>query len=124
MLFAKVETDNTVSNVLVVDKGTEKKSLDWLKKSLGGSWVRTYSVFHVENGSDQARRGLSAGIGMIYDSEKDIFHQPQPYPSWSLDMQTFVWVAPVSLDIAEGEDASEYEWHEELGDWQKVSLDG
>jgi len=36
-----------------------------------------------------------AGIGFSYDSSKDMFIAPQPYPSWSLDSNDD-WEAPVT----------------------------
>lgn len=30
-------------------------------------------------------RGRYAGIGYYYDAEADVFIEPQPYPSWTLD---------------------------------------
>ena len=37
-----------------------------------------------------------AGIGYSYDSSKDMFITPQPYPSWSLDSNGD-WLAPVPV---------------------------
>ena len=36
-----------------------------------------------------------AGIGYSYDSDKDVFINPQPYPSWSLDSNND-WEAPIT----------------------------
>jgi hypothetical protein len=34
-----------------------------------------------------------AGIGWSYDSDADVFVQPQPFPSWSLD-SNYDWQSP------------------------------
>ena len=36
-----------------------------------------------------------AGIGYSYDSVRDAFIPPQPYPSWTLNEETCLWVPPV-----------------------------
>ena len=36
-----------------------------------------------------------AGIGFTYDATNDVFIQPKPYPSWTLD-NNFDWQAPTS----------------------------
>jgi len=36
-----------------------------------------------------------AGIGMIFDEQKDAFYYPSPYPSWIFNEETCVWEAPV-----------------------------
>ena len=35
-----------------------------------------------------------AGLGDIYDSVRDAFYEPQPYPSWTLNEETCGWEAP------------------------------
>ncbi len=37
-----------------------------------------------------------AGIGYTYDTARDAFISPQPYPSWVLDEATCLWGAPVA----------------------------
>ncbi len=38
-----------------------------------------------------------AGIGFTYDTERDAFIAPQPYPSWILDEPTCRWHAPAPM---------------------------
>jgi hypothetical protein len=61
-------------------------------------------------------RGNYAGIGMIYDSELDAFYYPQPYPSWTLDKETFIWVAPVPMPET-STSGSDWIWNEENKSW-------
>ena len=60
-------------------------------------------------------RGIYAGIGCFYNEEEDIFVTPQPYPSWTLDVNhdwqpptpkpegNYVWFEPnqVWIEIVE-----------------------
>ena len=52
-----------------------------------------------------------AGIGYFYDEANDVFIEPQPYESWSLD-NNFDWQPPVSRPEGFG-----WIWNEELGEW-------
>jgi hypothetical protein len=35
------------------------------------------------------------GIGWNYDAASDAFYESQPFPSWTLKRNTFLWEAPV-----------------------------
>ena len=80
--FAQLDSNNTVTNVVVVDNsnlldenGTEQESLGiaFLEQNLGsGPWVQTsYSG---------KMRGRYAGLGMVYDSVANVFTVPEPSP--------------------------------------------
>ena len=53
-----------------------------------------------------------AGIGDTYDSTKDKFIAPQPFPSWSLDSNDD-WQPPV----AKPENDPLAQWNEETQSW-------
>ena len=38
-----------------------------------------------------------AGIGMVFDEQRDAFYVPQPHPSWILNEETCVWEAPMPI---------------------------
>ena len=86
-----------------------------------GKWVQTsYNTrggVHYEPNSEtpssdqsKALRKNYAGIGFIYDSDKDAFYEPQPYASWTLNNTTCLWEAP----IATPDDVKNYSWDESL----------
>lgn len=54
-----------------------------------------------------------AGIGYTYDAERDAFIPPQPFPSWLLDEETCLWLAPAPYP----EDGNAYAWDEEALSW-------
>lgn len=84
-----------------------------------GVMIATYEQV-VSSDQTKAFRKNYAGIGMIYDSVRDAFMWPQPYPSWVLDENTCVWHAPV----AQPEDGSEYAWSEPQTQWVAKPNDG
>ena len=110
--FAKVE-NGTVTQVIVIEQ-------DVLNLGHWGdpaSWVQTSYNTHAgvhANGGTPLRKNF-AGIGYIYDSERDAFYAPQPFASWILDENTCVWQAPVERPT-EGN----YVWDEETVAWLAV----
>jgi hypothetical protein len=57
-----------------------------------------------------------AGVGMIFDGERDAFYAPQPYPSWTLDEDTCHWKSPVPYPT----DNKVYKWNEDTQNWVEV----
>jgi|SRR6056300_216211 hypothetical protein len=110
--FAKI-INGIVTEVIVA----EQEFIDEWKQ--GETWVQTsYNTVrgvHVNPETRQpdggtALRGNFAGVGMLYDSVRDVFYHPQPYPSWTLNETTWVWQAPIA-DPSSGDNI--YEWKED-----------
>ena len=57
-----------------------------------------------------------AGIGYTYDTTRDAFIPPQPYPSWTLNESTCLWNAPVAYPT----DGQRYQWDEATTSWVAV----
>lgn len=77
--FAEIDANNTVVQVLVVPNDQEHRGQDFLANDLGlgGTWIQTSYNNRI--------RKQYAGIGYTYDPTADVFIQPQPYASWTLD---------------------------------------
>jgi len=77
-----------VANEELLDNGVESeaKGIAFCQSLLGGNWKQTSY-----NG---AMRKNYAGVGFVYDVEKDAFIAPKPYPSWILN-EDAKWVAPI-----------------------------
>ena len=117
--FAKLDENNVVTQVIVVDNkditdphtGQEDEILGiaFCKKLLGGNWKQTSY-----NNNSRVRY---AGIGYSYNAALDAFVPPQPYASWTLDNDTADWVSPLGaapdLTDAEVEAMSFYRWDED-----------
>ena len=78
-----------------------------------------------EPSADQSKalRKNYAGLGYTYDSERDAFIPPKPYPSWLLNETTCLWDAPVAMpeDAGTGEPPKRYTWDEEAVNWVEVT---
>ena len=103
--WAEIDENNIVLRVLV-GNNSEPDEGEAFMNSLGGTWVKTSY-----NGT--IRKNF-AGIGMLYDVERDAFIAPQPYASWVINEETCVWEAPVPYPT----DGIMYEWDEETTDWK------
>jgi hypothetical protein len=107
--FAKIE-DGIVTSVLVAEQ-------DFIDTQ-AGTWVQTsYNTLagvHLLGGTPLRKN--YAGVGMIYDADRDAFYGPSPYPSWSLDEDTCTWSPPV----AHPNDELMYKWNEATLTWIEV----
>lgn len=56
-----------------------------------------------------------AGIGFTYDADADVFVQPQPFPSWTLD-ENHDWQPPTPMPT----DGKFYRWDEDDQEWVEV----
>ena len=117
--FAKVE-NGIVTQVIVA----EPEFFDTFVDSSPGQWIQTsynthggvhYSPETGEPDGGVALRKNYAGIGFTYDSDRDAFYAPQPYPSWTLNETSCIWEAPV----AQPNDGNMYIWNEDTQQWEQ-----
>ena len=108
--FAKIK-DGIVTNVIVA----EQDFIDTQE----GIWVQTsYNTYGGQHklGGTPLRKNY-AGIGYIYDSTRDAFYIPQPYPSWTLNETTCYWEPPVAYP----DNGKNYIWDEDTTSWVEVT---
>jgi len=122
--FAELDENNKVIRVLVgcnqdiVNNGGE------LSEQAANHFatvcpLSTNGVKWVQTSYNNNFRKQYAGIGHTYDSIKDKFISPQPYPSWNLDNNDN-WQAPVlkpSLTEEQKLEGKRYRWNEENLNW-------
>ena len=111
--FVKV-VNNIVTQVIVAEQ-------DWVD-ALEGQWVQTsyntYGGIHYAPNSHTPDGGIAlrknyAGIGYTYDSDRDAFYAPQPFPSWTLNEDSCIWEPPTPMP----EDDKFYGWDEDSLSW-------
>jgi hypothetical protein len=61
-----------------------------------------------------------AGLGFSYDSERDAFIAPKPYPSWQLNEETCRWESSTPYPT----DGLPHRWNEANLSWELVNLSG
>lgn len=118
--FAKIDKDNTVTDVVVISDEQEHRGNDFLANDLGfgGVWIQTsYNTQGgVHLGGGVPFRKNYAGIGYTYDSIRDAFIPPKPYPSWILNENTCHWETPIPYP----DDGKKYYWDEDTVSWIEV----
>ena len=118
--FAKV-CDGKVVQVIVA----EPEFFDTFVDSSPGEWIQTSyntrgGVHYGQDGNPDggvALRGNYAGIGFTYDRTNDVFYAPSPFPSWTLNTNTWSWDPPVPMPTEEGK---MYRWNEATQTWDVV----
>ena len=103
--FAKIDSSNIVTEVIVAEQGFINSGLVgdsflWVQTSFNGSFRKNY-----------------AGVGSTYDKVRDAFISPQPFPSWTLVEATCQWAAPTAYPT----DDLAYSWDEATTAWVLVA---
>lgn len=74
-----------VARVIVAEQGFIDRLPGW--------WVQTsyntHGGVHAMGGTPLRKN--YAGSGHTYDEGRDAFHAPQPFPSWTLNEESFLW---------------------------------
>ena len=107
--WAEIDENNIVLRVVVGDNNDPAgdEGYQWLIDNLGGTWIKT--------SYNNKIRKQYAGIGYTYDLVNDVFIQPQPFPSWSLD-DNFDWQPPKPYP-----NKGIWVWNEELKEWKEIA---
>lgn len=112
--WAEIDENNVVVRVTVGDNNDPNgdEGYQWLIDNLGGTWVKTSYNANI--------RKNFAGIGYVYDQQRDAFIPPKPEtnPSFVLDEETCRWRPPVDKP-AEGN----YYWDEDSISWKESDFD-
>jgi len=111
--YAKVE-NNLVTQIIVA----EAEFFDTFVDSSPGEWIQTsyntHGGVHLDGGV--ALRKNYAGVGYTYDTTRDAFISPKPYPSWTLDEASCQWTAPTAYP----DDEKQYSWNEDTTAWDEI----
>lgn len=119
--FAQIDANSVVQQVIVVgnpdcldENGNEseavgiafckslfKEDCDWVQTSYNANFRKNY-----------------AGIGFVYDKQRDAFIPPKPFSSWVLNEDTCTWEPPSLMP----NDGKPYKWDEDTGEWKPVEL--
>jgi hypothetical protein len=125
--FSEIDNNNVVLRVIVVADSdcaggnypeSEPAGQEFISSiGISGTWKQT--SFNTWGGQHKTGgfplRKNFGETGFIYDSGRDAFIPPQPYPSWILNEQTCLWEAPVDKPDEE----IGYIWDEPSVSWIK-----
>lgn len=109
--FAKVE-NGIVTQVIVAEQDVIDRGL------FGNGWVQTsYNTYGGQHPEGRPLRKNYAGVGFIYDEQKDAFIPPKPHESWILNENSCLWEAPIQYPS----DGQRYSWDEQNQVWILVN---
>lgn len=120
--WAKV-LDGKVINMMVADEsfftsGTFVETIPgtWIECdyfTVGG--IRYDDEQHTIISQDQSKalRANYPGVGYIYNEKEDVFHLPQPFPSWTISAPDWIWKSPIPYP----NDGKDYIWDEPTKTW-------
>ena len=126
--FAKLNTKNIViavnsihDNELSIDGVEhEAKGIEFLTAWSGGhtNWKQTSFTGRI--------RKNFAGVGFTYDSDRDAFIPPKPYPSWVLDEDTCLWEPPIpqpnKYEPTLYTEGAFFVWNEQAQTWDSIPI--
>ena len=105
-IFAKVDSNNNVVNVIV-------STSDYIITLADAS-------SYVEGSVTGAIRYNRPIIGGTFDTTNNAFIAPSPYPSFTLNTSTFIWEAPVPKPAKVA--GSFWKWNESTKNWVQISF--
>ena len=113
-MYAKVENNAVVKYPYSIGN----LRLDNPKTSFNTKGGVHYEANTTTPSGDQSKalRKNFAGSGWIYDKDRDAFHEPQPFASWTLNESTCMWDPPVAYP----DDDKSYNWNETTKAWEEV----
>lgn len=116
--FAKLDDNNVVVSVHVVNNDVLQNLPFPDSESVG---VQFLSNLHSHPNWKQTSYNATfrknyAGIGHTYRADIDAFVAPQPYASWTLNVETARWEPPVAMPT----DGGMYLWDEDSQQWVEV----
>jgi hypothetical protein len=109
--YAFLDESNIVTEV-IAGKNQGSDDTDW------ENWYGEFRGQVCKRSRDDGFRKNYAGIGYIYDAQRDAFIPPQPFPSWVLNEDTCQWNAPVAMP----DDGKIYNWDESSNAWLEVEI--
>ena len=117
--YAILDENNIVTQVIVGKDESEivEGISDW-EVYYGGKRTsyNTFGGVHI-NGGTPFRKNY-AGIGYKYDSGRDAFIPPQPYPSWILNEESCLWEPPVPMPDNR---VRYWAWNESETKWDSIT---
>ena len=111
--YAKLNAENIVVFVTVSRDEDDERELE-ISAQTGDTYRRT--SYNTQGGvhskGNTPFRKNYAGIGYTYDTVRNAFIAPKPYPSWVLDEATCLWGAPVPYPVT-----GQWQWDEATLSW-------
>lgn len=108
--FAQINDNNIVTNCIIAD-------FDFIQ--MYANQINCNFVLYLSQTKykKEEYRGKFCEVGMVWDLENQVFYDPQPYPSWKLNTNLWIWEPPICYPS----DGNFYIWSEDTQNWIKPS---
>jgi hypothetical protein len=121
--YAFLNENNFVISVISgIDEGIYQNDNGIMVGGSSENWENWYGNFRGQNCKRTSYNGKIrknyAGIGYYYDSIRDAFIPPKPFPSWTLNEDSCFWQSPIPYP----NDGKIYQWNEETGNWEEINF--
>ena len=121
--YALLDENNIVIDIHVAsdaDDGKEdevrtRSGLNYRQTSYNTSGGVHYGIDGLPDNGSPFRKNY-AGVGYVFDAERDAFIPPKPYSLWVLNEESCLWEAPVLYPV----DGNKYYWDDSTISWTAV----
>ena len=110
--FAIINQNFIVQRCIVAD-------FDFIQKIVDQEDLDCVLFLSSTNYNRESNPGAFCRVGDIWDIENQVFYAPQPFPSWTLNTETWTWESPIPYP----NDGNQYIWNEETLTWIKLFLE-
>jgi len=131
--FVELDESNVVIRGIVVgnqncldEHGSESEAVGivFCQSLYGAATTWKQTSYNTHGGVHQAGgnpfRKNYAGVGYFYDTSRDAFIPPSPYPSWVLNEESCLWESPVPRPP--DTETTIYSWNEADGIWEAHTI--
>ncbi len=135
--FAKLDSNNIVTQILVVKNDVLNNESNQEQESLGVDFLKSIygpDTIWIQTSYNNNIRNKFATAGDVYDSVNDVFYGQKPFDSWTFNEINWEWEAPKPYPITYPEDTPDqtdedynpdlykmYEWDEKNQDWVELT---
>ena len=113
--YALLDDNNIVTQVITGNEEGGDTNYETVYGNFHGQTCKrtsynTHANAHSDGGTPF--RGNYAGIGHVYDTTNNVFYEAQPHASWTKDVATASWVAPITYPSVtnDGQDPVVFEY--------------
>lgn len=124
--FAQLDENSIVQRVIVVNDNNTSDSSGKELEEIGISFCKKLfgeDTIWVKCSRSGSIRNFMPGPGFYYHSELDVFCNPQPHPSWTLEGTT--WTPPIVIpELSEEQQRLKYHYYWNETEYQRDSSTG
>ena len=113
--FAQIDENNIVKQIIVITN-EDCGNLEFPESEIiGQNFISSIGLYGVwkQTSYNSSFRKRYAGLGDIYDENRDVFLPSKPFSSWVLNEETCLWEAPIERPS----DGKVYTWNNDEQSW-------